>query len=37
MSFWGLLFYVSTAVVYIAVGATVVGWIRSLRSDPPHR
>ena len=36
MSSWGLLFYISAAVVYVAVGATVVGWIRSRRSDPPH-
>ncbi len=29
MSWWGFVFYVSVAVVYLAVCATVVGWIRS--------
>lgn len=37
MSLWGILFYVSAAVVYVAVGATVVGWIRTLRSNRSQR
>ena len=33
MSWWGLLFYVSVAVVYLAVGTTVLGWLRSIRTE----
>jgi hypothetical protein len=32
---WSALFYVSAAVVYFAVGATIWGWVRnSVRKDP---
>ncbi len=36
MSWWGFVFYVSVGVVYLAVGATVVGWIRSAGTGRRH-
>ena len=32
MTAWSLLVYVSTAVVYFAVAATLWGWIREVRA-----